>query len=104
MSKNSNRHQSVITRQSDNESDDHWLKAFENNLQKGAVQPYSNDSVFEQINSIMNGKSKYTSVQNAVESMLERSGYKMLADSSSIKVSEKDKCPKKTAQSNDPVS
>jgi hypothetical protein len=74
MSKYS-RHQSVVTRQSDeNISEDHWLKNFQKTLQKGAVQPRNESSLFDQINSIMNGKSKYTSVDHAVKDMQERSG------------------------------
>jgi hypothetical protein len=69
------RHQSVINRQSDEEnSEDHWLKQFERTLQKGAVQPRGGDNLFEQINTIMNGKSKYPSVQAAVDDMMQRSG------------------------------
>lgn len=69
------RHQSIISRNADNESDeDHWLKQFEKNLQKGAVQPYNGESIFDQINSVMNSKSKYPSVAAAVEDMQERSG------------------------------
>jgi hypothetical protein len=68
------RHQSVISRQSDApDSDDHWLREFENKLQKTSVQPRGN-SLFEQINTIMNGKSKYPSVQAAVDDMMQRSG------------------------------
>lgn len=69
---NYRRTQPSITRQSDeNSSEDYWLKAFE---QKLAVQP-ANQSVFEQITSIMNGKSKYPSVEVAVADMQERSGF-----------------------------
>ena len=69
-----NRHQSVITTNSESANEDHWLKQFENQL-KTAVQPRSTDSsLFDQINSIMNGKSKYPSVEAAVEDMRERSG------------------------------
>lgn len=70
------RHQSVVSRNSDeNVSEDHWLKQFEKNLQKGAVQPRSQDSLYDQINSIMNGAApKYPSVQAAVEDMMQRSG------------------------------
>lgn len=78
MSNKYSRHQSIISRQSDeNISEDHWLKNFQNSLQKGAVQPRNVDSsLFDQINSIMNGKtkSKYTSVEAAVEDMKARSG------------------------------
>jgi hypothetical protein len=70
------RHQSVVTRQVDEGIDgDHWLQQFAKSLQKGAVQPRSTDqSLFEQINSIMNTKSKYPSVDAAVEDMKARSG------------------------------
>jgi len=68
------RHQSVISRQSDaSNSDDHWLREFENKLQKTSVQPRGN-SLHDQISSIMNSKSKYPSVQAAVDDMMQRSG------------------------------
>lgn len=76
MSKYS-RHQSVISRQADESiGDDHWLKQFQKTLQKGAVQPKvpAASSLFDQINSIINGTSKYPSVEAAVEDMKERSG------------------------------
>lgn len=71
-----NRHSSVISRQSDAGIDeDHWLKQFRKSLEKAAVQPRSVDnSLFDQINSVMNGKSKHQSVESAVEDMKERSG------------------------------
>lgn len=48
---------------------------FEANLNKDAVQPRRVDeSIFNQINSIMNGKSKFTSVDAAVRDMQDRSG------------------------------
>lgn len=76
------RHQSVITRNSDESiGEDNWLKQLEKNLEKSAVQPKSVDSsMFEQINSIMNSKSKYPSVAAAVEDMKERSGLKAYLD------------------------
>lgn len=74
MSKHS-RYQGVVNRQSDeNISEDHWLKQFQKTLEKGAVQPRHQQSLFEQINSIMNTKSKYPSVEAAVDDMKERSG------------------------------
>lgn len=65
-----------ITRQSDEFiSEDHWLKQFEKKLEKGGVQPRTPQSLFDQINSIMNGtQSRYTSVEDAVEDMKARSG------------------------------
>jgi hypothetical protein len=70
-----NRHQSVISRQSDESiGDDHWLKQFQKSLLKDAVQPAKTHSLFDQINTIMNGKSKYPSVEAAVTDMKERSG------------------------------
>lgn len=70
------RHQPVVSRQSDsNVDEDNWLSKIQKNLQKGGVQPKSVDnSLFYQINSIMNGKSKYPSVAAAVEDMKARSG------------------------------
>jgi hypothetical protein len=89
------RHQPVIQSHSD-ESSDHWMKRFENSLQKGAVQPRSQVSVFDQISSIMNNsKSKYTSVQNAVDNMMERSGLTAYVDG--VKTS-KEETTKKVAQ------
>jgi hypothetical protein len=71
-----NRHPSVISRNADESiGEDNWLKQFQKKLEKGAVQPKSVDSsLFDQINSIMNSKSKYPSVAAAVEDMRERSG------------------------------
>ena len=69
------RHQSVVHRQSDQTVDeDSWLYRFQKSLQKDAVQPRPQSSIFDQINSIMNGKSKYPSVEAAVQDMQERSG------------------------------
>jgi hypothetical protein len=100
-----NRHQSVIYRQADEYIDEeHWLKQFQKSLQKNAVQPRSVDvSLFEQINSIMNNKSKYPSVEAAVEDMKERSGLtaylnKINKTSNTISIDELMK--KKTASDN----
>lgn len=71
------RHQSAISRNTDEHiSEDHWLNQFQKSLQKGAVQPKSEVSLFDQISSVMNGssQSKHTSVQNAVDDMMLRSG------------------------------
>lgn len=70
------RHQSVVSRQSDQAVDeDSWLYRFQKSLQKDAVQPRKQDaSLFDQINSIMNGKSKFSTVDAAVQDMKERSG------------------------------
>lgn len=93
------RHQSVISRHTDENIDgDHWLKQFEKTLQKGAVQPRGVDnSLFEQINSIMNGKSKYPSVAAAVEDMRERSGLTAYLNNMN-KMSNEDAAGVKTAQ------
>jgi hypothetical protein len=82
------RHQSVISRHADESIDEnHWLKQFQNKLQKEAVQPKQVDrSLFDQITSIMNGKSKYTSVEAAVDDMKNRSGLTAYLDK--VKVSE----------------
>lgn len=70
------RHQPIISRHSDAYIDeDNWLHRFEQSLLKGAVQSRQIDhSIFDQINSIMNNKSKYPSVQAAVDDMKNRSG------------------------------
>jgi hypothetical protein len=99
------RHQSVVSRQSDADySDDHWLRQFEDKLQKTSVQPRGN-SLYDQISSIMNSKSKYPSVQAAVDDMMQRSG---LTDYLQTKTSSKDETPagksRKTAQSNTDMS
>lgn len=76
MSSKYNRHSSVINRQSEQIIDeDTWLKRFEKSILKDAVQTRKQDaSLFEQINSIMNGKSKFPTVDAAVQDMKERSG------------------------------
>lgn len=89
----------VISRQSDSEySEDHWLRQFENSLQKTSVQPRG-ESIFDQISSIMNSKSKYPSVQAAVDDMMHRSGLSDYLDN--VKLSEEtlDEKSKKTAES-----
>src|SRR5277367_3622508 len=69
------RYQPAITRNSDeNISEDHWLKQFEKSLQKSAVQPKTQQSLFDQINNIMNRTSKHSSVEAVVDDMKERSG------------------------------
>lgn len=70
------RYQPTISRHSDsNVDEDNWLHKFEKSLQKGGVQPKNVDnSLFYQINNIMNGRSKYPSVAAAVEDMKARSG------------------------------
>jgi hypothetical protein len=89
-----NRHQSVISRQVDENIDgDHWLKQFEKKLHKDAVQPRSVDqSLFDQINNIMNNKttSRYTSVEAAVEDMKARSGLTAYLEKDFNKVSTKE--------------
>jgi hypothetical protein len=96
------RFQPVINRNTDeNISEDHWLKEFEKKLLKDAVQPRNNSSsLYDQINSIMNGsKPKYPSVQAAVDDMMQRSGL-----SNYLKVSEdNEESQKKVAQSNEPA-
>lgn len=76
------RHQSIINRTSDESiGEDNWLKQLAKTLEKSAVQPKSVDSsMFDQINTIMNGKSRYPSVAAAVEDMKERSGLKAYLD------------------------
>lgn len=56
-----------------------WLTNYAQNIEKVSVQPYRQEegSLFDQISSIMNGarkSSKYSSVEEAVRDMKERSG------------------------------
>lgn len=98
MSKN-NRHQSVVSRYSDAQKDeDNWMNKLEQSLIKDAVQPRSTDDyLFHQINTIMNGtKSKYSTVEEAVEDMKARSGYSGHVTKMN-KVSEPDDVNKKVA-------
>jgi hypothetical protein len=95
------RHSAIISRQSDESiGDDHWLKQFQKSLQKGAVQPRQQESLFDQINSIMNGSatSKYPSVEAAVQDMKERSG--LTAYLNKVKVSQEEASTTKTASDN----
>lgn len=100
MSNRYSRHQSIINREADVHIDeDHWLKQFQKNLEKSAVQSRRVDqSLFDQINGIMNNKSKYTSVSAAVEDMMQRSG--LIGYLKNInKVSTDENTPTKTADS-----
>lgn len=95
--KYTSRHQSVISRNADeNIDEDHWLKQFQKKLEKGAVQPKNNKSLFEQISSIMNGNSRYPSVEAAVKDMQERSGLTAYLDNLN-KISTPGTANKKTA-------
>lgn len=68
------RHQPSIIRESD--STDHWMDQLAKNLERNAVEPRKDKSIYEQINSIMDNKkkSKFSSVEDAVQEMRERSG------------------------------
>jgi hypothetical protein len=98
------RHQPIISRNSESELDeDNWLNRIEKTLQKEAVQPKRIDqSLFEQINTIMNGKSKHTSVQAAVDDMMNRSGVKAYMDKLN-KTSKENASPRKTASDTNQV-
>lgn len=92
------RHQAVISRQSEEGQSDHWLREFENKLQKTSVQPRG-QSVYDEISSIMNTRSKYPSVQAAVDDMMHRSGLSTYLDT--VKESQEkipNEKPTKTAQ------
>lgn len=94
------RHQPAVSRHLDENIDgEHWLKQFEKKLQKEAVQPRSTDqSLFDQINSIMNNKSsKYSSVEDAVEEMKARSGLTAYLERDLNKISNEEDSNKKTA-------
>lgn len=96
------RNQPSVSRQIDENIDsDHWLKQFEKKLLKSAVQPKRVDqSMFDQINYIMNSKSKYTSVEAAVEEMKARSGLTDYLKKINKTSTENEDKNKKTASSN----
>jgi len=77
MPKYNNRYEYTVNRTVDNqEKEDRWLSELEQRLTKSAVQPKRVDqSMFDQINSIIGGNSKFKSVQDAVDEMQRRSGY-----------------------------
>ena len=103
MSNKYNRHQAVISRNSEMELDeDHWLNQFQKKLiEKDAVQPKSVDrSLFDQINSIMNNKSKYPSVAAAVEDMKERSGLSAFLDINKTSEEDSDQTTKQASDQN----
>jgi hypothetical protein len=98
------RYSAVVNRNADeNISEDHWLKQFEKSLQKGAVQPRTQESLFDQINSIMNRKSKYPSVEAAVEDMKNRSGLTAYLDHAKRAAEEEQANIKIAADENDHV-
>ena len=99
------RHQPSISRHADEPiEEDHWLKKFQSQLSKSAVQPRDVDaSLFDQINSIMNGKSKYPSVAAAVEDMKDRSGLTAYLDRISKVSVDEETGNKKTASDNNNV-
>lgn len=99
------RHQSVISTYSNQQSDDHWMRRFESQLQKTSVQPYSTDqNLYRQINTIMNGsKAKYPSVQAAVDDMMHRSGLNALLDIEKQSAKEPDPAAKKSIAQEQPA-
>ena len=97
-----NRYLSIISRNADESIDeDHWLKQFQKKLiEKEAVQSKSTDNfLFDQINSIMNNKSKYPSVAAAVEDMKDRSG--LSAFLNNVKVSEDNQSGQQSKKASD---
>lgn len=80
----------------DNNSTDNWLNTYLDNLKKVSVQSRTMDeSIYDRISSIMGVKSKYPTVEAAVEDMQERSGLKNYLQQ--IKEAEKDISNKKQA-------
>lgn len=51
-----------------------WLNEFISNLEKSAVQPRNQDNFYDQLNGIINSKSKYSSVEEAIKDMQVRTG------------------------------
>lgn len=76
------RHQPSVIRESDSaSSEDNWMHQLAKNLETNAVEPRNQKSMYDQINNIMNTKkSKFSSVDDAVQDMRERSGLKAYLD------------------------
>ncbi len=76
------RHQPAIIRECDSSSsEDNWMNQLAKNLERNAVEARKPTSVYDQINSIINNKkSKFSSVEDAVQDMRERSGLKAYID------------------------
>jgi hypothetical protein len=81
MKKYSYRTLPLITRESysveDSSTEPSWLRDFAKNLEKSSVESrkeVEQRSLYDQISSIMGNKSKYPTVEAAVEDMQERSG------------------------------
>lgn len=76
----------VITRESYNVEKapalPNWMSEFADNLQKQSVESKqkADKSIYDQISSIMGNKSRYPTVEAAVEDMKERSGMKKFLD------------------------
>jgi hypothetical protein len=87
-----------ISKNSEN-IDDIWAKRFQQSLEKSAVQSREVDrNLFDQINSVLGNKSKYPSVQAAVDDMKNRSGLtaylnKKMSDEKEEKVVKKTAAP-----------
>jgi len=72
MSSNNSRYGSAFSRESD--ASDDLLIEFKKSLEKSAVEPMKNKSIYDQISAIINKKSKFPSVEAAVQDMQQRSG------------------------------
>jgi hypothetical protein len=101
--KYANRSMPIITRQSYDVEQaprlPNWIDEFASALEKQSVQSAKSDrSLFDQISSIMGRKSKYTSVEAAVEDMKERSGMKKFQNDLQVKGT--DSGSKKNAETN----
>lgn len=84
--------------------EDFWLNELEKNLQKNAVKTKEQDDyLFNQLNSILNrnSKSKFSSVNEVVEDMKNRSGLTAYLDK--IKLSEKNITVKKASSTEEPI-
>jgi hypothetical protein len=94
------RHPTIQRTSDEAQSEETWLRR----LEKAAVQPVQtkDNSIFEQITSIMNGKSsrsKHPSVQAAVDDMMNRSGMSAYLAQEKKGSEEKNESPKKIASS-----
>ena len=86
--KNKFRTQSTFVKEADsNNTSDNWFVDFERALLKESVlSKQVDESLFNQISTIMNSKSKYSSVEDAVKDMQERSGFKSFVETGKYSV------------------
>lgn len=79
MTKHYSRSQSIVSRDTSfseiNQKEPSWFKDFVSNLEKNSTKSKKDDySLYDQVNSILGNKSKYSTVEEAVLDMQKRTG------------------------------